>query len=86
MNLSQQKVGVDTTPLLLGTIQYGKLQTIHVDLVRNEIVLRTQQVVNISLVIRALTTILREDEFFFTGHDLKYFKPKTKPAEDWNVA
>lgn len=33
MNLSQQKEGEDTTPLLLGTSQYVKLQTIHIDLV-----------------------------------------------------
>ena len=85
MNLSQQKEGVDTTPLLRGTIQYGKLQKIHIDFVRKEILLRTQQVVDLSLGIRALTTILREDEKRITGHDLKYFKPKTRPAEEWNV-
>lgn len=47
--------------------------------------MQTQQVVDLLLGIRALTIILWEDEKRIIGHDLKYFKPKTRPAEEWNV-
>ena len=85
MNTSQQQAGVDGTPFLLGIIQYGKLKTIHIPLVIDEILLRTQQAVDPSIGIRKLTAIIREDEKRITKQDLKYFKPKSKPGEDWKI-
>ena len=72
-------------PFLLGKIQYGKLKTIHIPLVKGEIVFRIQQVIDDTLGIRALTLILRNNEKEKTGKDLKFFEPHSKPAEDWNV-
>ena len=46
---SQQKVGVDITPFLHGKIHYGKLESFHSSLVRQEIETQTQQVPDASL-------------------------------------
>lgn len=36
-NQRQQKLGLDKTPFLLGKINYGKLKSVHINLVREEI-------------------------------------------------
>ena len=72
-------------PFLLGKIHYGKLKSVHISLVRQEIEARTQQVPDVLLVIQALTKILRTNEKNATGKDLKYFDPKVIPAEEWDV-
>ena len=58
----QQQVEADITPLLLGKIHYGKLKSVHFNLVCQEIEARTQKVPDESLGIQALTKILRTDE------------------------
>ena len=70
-NTAEQKVGVDTTPFLLGKIQYGKLKTIHVPLIREEIQYRTNTIPDEKSGIRALTSILQANEKEATGEDLK---------------
>ena len=85
-NIAQLKVGVDTTPFLLGKIQYGKLKSIHIPLVKQEIVFRTQQqIIDDKLGICALTLLLRGNEMERTGKDVKFFEPLSKPVEDWGI-
>jgi len=37
-NTAQQKVGVDTTPNLMGKLQYEKLRSLHINLMREGII------------------------------------------------
>ena len=84
-NIAQLKVGVDMAPFLLGKIQYGKFKTIHIPLVKREIAFRTQQAIDDTLGIRALTLILRNNKKEKKGKDLKFCKPHSKPGKDWDV-
>ena len=72
-NIAQLKVGVDMTTFLLGKIQNGKLNTIHILLVKGEIVFRTQQLIDDTLGIRALALIIRKNEKKKLGKDLIFF-------------
>ena len=65
-------------PFLLGKIQDGKLKAAHIPLMKDEIVFRTQQVINDKLGIRALALILCNFKKGQTGKD-------SKRAEDWNI-
>ena len=79
-NTAQQKVGVDTTPYLLGKIQYGKLRSLHVNLMRDELLHRTTIPIDNSLGIRALAALLRTHENERVGNTVNYFMPQLNSA------
>ena len=84
-NTAQQKVGVDTTPYLLGKIQYGKLRSLHINLMREEILHRTNIPIDNSLGIRALAALLRTHENERVGNEVKFFMPQLKSSDEWDV-
>ena len=78
-------MGVDTTPYLLGNIQYGKLRSLHVNLMREEIFYRTNVPIDNSLGIRALTALLRTNETERAGNEVNFFMPQVKLSDEWDV-
>ena len=82
---NQKQLGANITLLLLINIQSGKLNTIHVSLMQQEMEAQTQQIPDPVRDIRAFTVMLRANEEKRTGNKSKYFNPTVKPAEEWDV-
>ena len=76
---------MDTTPYLLGKIQYGKLRSLHVNLMHKKILYRTSIPINNSLGIREFTALLQTNETERVGKGVNHFMPQLKLSDEWDI-
>ena len=81
-NQAQQVRGIKIQPLILGKISYGSLNKGHITMVRNELSKRGVNY-DADMGIRALTSLLKENENAMVSNDTKHFLPQAYAEDEW---